>query len=204
MEDLFTIGVGAAIVSGEGTPTECAGGGSLTQSCTEVGDEAKVNYLFDACVTVMDGIAMRVDGQLNISTNGTCDAPFPLDQTATATFDGTIEKNIVDTPAAFSVVQDVMMTFRLESDGTTRFTVNGFLDASCVSGVATVQTLEPVVTGDGAICPTVGEFLIVLDGVEHKIRYTESGGVVFDVGADNVLDAVYPTCDDPLIEQCFQ
>jgi hypothetical protein len=204
MEDLFSSGVGDAIVSGGTTPVACSGGGSQSQECTDLETGAVLAYAFDQCVTVMDGVEMRIDGDLSISTKGTCEAPFPLDETAASSFVGTIDKTIVDTAATFSVGENVMMTFRLESDGTTRFTVNGSLDASCVAGVATVQTLQPVVTAGGEDCPTEGLFLIVLNGELHEIAYTPTGGVEFDVGGDNFVDAVYASCDDPLIEQCFQ
>ncbi len=141
-----------------------------------------------------------------VDAPGTCAAPYPVDMTAMATFSGTIERRQLPGGASYSVDEDIMITFRINQADAVTYSVTGSLDASCVGASTTVQPdlLQLVVLPAGASCPTAGKLLVVLEGMAHAITYTASGGVRIDVGADGFPDAIYASCEDPQIEQCFE
>jgi len=119
-----------------------------------------------------------------------------------ATLNGQLEWREQDrTVQLTTVYNDFRITEREDGDGVL-VTQDGSLTTDCV-GDLEYETLEPLRLTAGATCPTAGLLRITLpDGATSLTRYTETGGVELDFGADGEVDQVFETCTDPDFAQC--
>jgi len=119
-----------------------------------------------------------------------------------ATLNGHVERR--SSPGAgFSATYDnFLITEREEGTGVVLVTQDGTLTTECV-GAVEYETLEPLRLAAGASCPTAGLLRITLpNGAQSLTRYTGSGGVEVDFGADNVVDETFASCTDPALSLC--
>jgi hypothetical protein len=120
-----------------------------------------------------------------------------------ATLNGHLERR-GSAGAGFSGTYDnFLITEREEDNGIVLVTQDGTLTTDC-TGAIQYETIEPLrLTAGEEPCPRAGLLRITLpDGAQSLTRYTASGGVEVDFGADNVVDQTFASCTDSALSVC--
>ncbi len=210
LDDLAGVATGAGGLTGLGSlsgltiPLPCLNGGTQALGCSDEASGALVTFEYSQCITELEGERIVLNGVMTFATSGSCALdPFGAGASATLRFDGLVETTDLASGESFSVDFDLTMIFTAEESGVLRFSVSGDVEASCVPGVTTIETLEDVVIDGVADCPSAGRFRLTRSGVSQEVAYTNLGGVEIDVDGDGVADLVLPICNDPALEECF-
>lgn len=168
--------------------TELTVTGSLSSVLPNDGGGAVLNFL-------------QAEVDVDIATyNSDC---VPVEYTLT--FNGPAK--VSDTSAISEPVDvefdDLVVTVDARTSPTT-LQMEGGLNFGCVTGAITVDTIEPLTSTPGALCPTAGILALGTPEGPARVRYDATGRVDIDFDNDGTFDNTFPSCIDPMLFLCPQ
>ncbi|MBI4516957.1 MAG: hypothetical protein HY699_14195 [Deltaproteobacteria bacterium] len=124
------------------------------------------------CVPVL--YSMLVEGGIEFTSGGT-------------SFDATYDN--------FEIINDA-------TSGVNQVEISGDVTSGCFGGTVTFLTSVPLNLTGETPCPEAGTVEVISTAGADQVRYTASGGVEVDLGADGTVDEQFPTCTDPRLYEC--
>lgn len=210
LDSLVGVATGAGGLTGLGrtsgltVPLPCLNGGIQALGCSDGETGAVVTFEYTQCITEVENQRVVLNGLMTFSTPGSCTTdPFPVGSTAELRFDGSIETSDLVGGESFSATYGLTMLFSVDAEGVLRFAVSGTVEASCVVGVTTIETIEDVVIDGQSECPSAGRFRLSRGDLVQEVAYTEAGGIDVDLDGDGSADRTVETCEDPALAECF-
>jgi hypothetical protein len=83
-----------------------------------------------------------------------------------------------------------------------QLSISGLVSSDCIGEVEFVSD-QPLRIDPAAECPLGGALgLSFADDTTHAVRFTATGGLEIDIGADEVVDTSVPSCRDQSLARC--
>jgi hypothetical protein len=198
----------------------CPDGGDLLVECATDGALSRLDLTFGDC-HVCDRPAL-LDTQLppqladarDIVVDGlfrelvtdpllcfTFNAPIFPGASFQQDLDGVLEYTDAISGLRFRQVFDLLLIDGVvESDGSRRIDLDGGVE-DC-DGAVELLSLESIEVRNDEPCPRGGRVRVVAGGQAGEIRYTASGGVELDEGADGTVDERFDDCREARTDRC--
>ena len=82
--------------------------------------------------------------------------------------------------------------------------MNGGLDFDCIAGSIVLDTVLPLSSIPGALCPTGGKIQVTSPEGVSSIVYHDDGSIDVDVDNNGSADNTFSSCIDPMLVLCPQ
>jgi hypothetical protein len=123
----------------------------------------------------------------------------------TLTFNGPAKVSDTTAPTDKADVTFSSFVVRVNATGNpTTLEMDGGLNFGCANGAIVLDTVTPLASIPGSICPTGGLIQITTPEGPGAIEYQSDGSVQVDIDNDGTFDNTFPSCIDPMLQLCPQ